>query len=69
MQITRLGTDKPSSEVVSGILNCVCPECGGRMGEAGKEFKCQGECRTDWRRVWEHALSAGLDTRSRGRSL
>jgi tRNA(Ile2) C34 agmatinyltransferase TiaS len=22
----------------------VCPECGGRMGEPGKEFKCRGEC-------------------------
>jgi len=56
MQITRLGTDRASSEVVSGILNCVCPECGGRMGEAGKEFKCQGECQTDWRGAWEQVF-------------
>jgi len=45
-----------SLEVVSGILNCVCPECGGRMGGAGKEFKCQGECLTDWRPAWEQAF-------------
>ena len=55
MLITRLGIDRTSSEVVSGILNCVCPECGGRMGGAGKEFKCQGECLTDWRPAWEQA--------------
>jgi hypothetical protein len=58
MQITRLGTDRASSEVVSGILNCVCPECGGRMGGVGREFKCQGECQTDWRPVWEQSASS-----------
>jgi len=63
MLITRLGIDRTSSEVVSGILNCVCPECGGRMGGAGKEFKCQGECLTDWRRAWEQALAAEFDIR------
>jgi tRNA(Ile2) C34 agmatinyltransferase TiaS len=44
-------------DVISSILNCVCPECGGRLGEPGKEFKCLGECRTDWREVWDRALS------------
>jgi tRNA(Ile2) C34 agmatinyltransferase TiaS len=63
MQITRLGTDRASSDMVSGILNCVCPECGGRMGGAGNEFKCQGKCQTDWRQTWEQALSAGFDPR------
>ena len=47
MQVTRWGIDRASSEVVSGILNCVCPECGGSMGGVGREFKCQGECQTD----------------------
>lgn len=42
-----------SAEVLSGILNWVCPACGGRMGGRGKEFKCQGLCQTDWRPVWE----------------
>jgi tRNA(Ile2) C34 agmatinyltransferase TiaS len=37
--------------VVSGILNGVCPECGGRMGGRGKEFKCQGERQMDWRQL------------------
>jgi tRNA(Ile2) C34 agmatinyltransferase TiaS len=42
-----------TAEAVSNILNCICPECGGRMGGLGLEFKCQGRCRTDWRELWE----------------
>jgi tRNA(Ile2) C34 agmatinyltransferase TiaS len=64
MQFVRYSTVKSGTDVISGILNCVCPECGGRMGERGKEFKCQGECLTDWRQAWERA-SAELDTRSK----
>ena len=45
-----------SEDIISGILNWVCPECGGRMGGRAKEFKCQGECRTDWREAWEHRV-------------
>jgi hypothetical protein len=43
-------------DVISGILNWVCPECGGRMGGRAKEFKCQGECLTDWRDIWERSV-------------
>jgi hypothetical protein len=59
MQVTRWGIDRASSDVMSGILNCVCPECGGSMGGVGREFKCQGECQTDWRQLWEQIVSAG----------
>ena len=45
-----------SEEIISGILNWVCPECGGRMGGPAKEFKCQGQCLRDWREVWERRL-------------
>jgi hypothetical protein len=45
-----------SEDIISGILNWVCPECGGRMGGRTKEFKCQGECLTDWRDVWERRV-------------
>jgi hypothetical protein len=45
-----------SEDIISGILNWVCPECGGRMDGRTKEFKCQGECLTDWRDVWEHRV-------------
>ena len=53
----RYNAVRSLGDVISSILNCVCPECGGRLGEAGKEFKCQGKCRTDWREVWDRALS------------
>ena len=62
MQFIRSSTVRSSPAVISGILNCVCPECGGRMGERGKEFRCQGECLTDWRKAWEQA-SAEIDPR------
>ena len=45
-----------SEDLISDILNWVCPECGGPMGGRAKEFKCQGECRTDWRDVWERRV-------------
>ena len=61
MRFIRWGTARTSAEVISGIVNCVCPECGGRMGGAGTEFKCQGRCRTDWRQIWEQVFSAGLN--------
>jgi hypothetical protein len=58
MQFKRYNAGMARGDVISDILNCVCPQCGGRMGEPGKEFKCRGECLTDWRPVWERALSA-----------
>jgi hypothetical protein len=64
MRFMKLTTDRASADAISGILNGVCPECGGRMGGPGKEFKCQGDCQRDWRQVWERTLSAGLDWRS-----
>jgi len=64
MHFMRGSNVKPSTDVISGILNCVCPECGGRMGERGREFQCQGECLTDWRQAWEQA-SGELGTRSK----
>jgi hypothetical protein len=64
MRFIRVDTAKPSSDVMSGILNCVCPECGGSMGAVGREFKCQGECRTDWRHIWDQFLSAGTNPRT-----
>ena len=59
MRFIRVDTAKTSADVMSGILNRVCPECGGSMGKAGREFKCQGECRTDWRQIWDQVLSDG----------
>jgi hypothetical protein len=50
-------TFRPTEEVISSILNMVCPECGGPMGGQAEEFKCQGRCRNDWRMVWEGHLA------------
>ena len=44
---------RKNEDIISDILNWVCPECGGQMGGRTQEFKCQGECRKDWRAVWE----------------
>ena len=50
-------TFRPTEEVISSILNMICPDCGGPMGGRSEEFRCQGRCRTDWRMVWEgHAM-------------
>ena len=57
MTFVTLSSIKTTSDVVSGILNWICPECGGRMGGRGREFKCQGECQKDWRLIWEHFLA------------
>ena len=61
MQSTKMNwiTVAGSGDVISGILNWVCPGCGGRMGGPGKEFKCQGECLTDWRLIWEQNFRQG----------
>lgn len=50
-------TLRASEEVISSILNMVCPECGGPMGGQAEEFKCQGRCRNDWRLVWEGSVA------------
>jgi hypothetical protein len=37
MPYTMLPT---TEDIISDILNLVCPECGGPMGKRTKEFKC-----------------------------
>jgi tRNA(Ile2) C34 agmatinyltransferase TiaS len=53
MAVTKFQKVKGKLEVISRIMNCICPQCGGRMGGHGNEFKCQGECQTDWHSIWE----------------
>jgi hypothetical protein len=57
MTFTKLSAVRTTTDVVSGILNWICPECGGRMGGRGKEFKCQGDCQKDWRLIWERSFA------------
>jgi hypothetical protein len=61
MALMRWSTVKGAADVVSGILNWVCPGCGGRMGGRGKEFKCRGECQTDWRPMWSEFCPRDAD--------
>jgi hypothetical protein len=42
-----------TAELLSAILNMICPDCGGPMGGRSKEFKCRGQCGKDWRAEWE----------------
>ncbi len=46
-----------SATDMSAILNCLCPRCGGCLGEPSREFKCQGRCGKDWRSDWENIQS------------
>ena len=49
----RMESPSRSNESInSAIVNCICPECGGRLSLATKQFRCQGRCGTDWRPVW-----------------
>jgi hypothetical protein len=65
MELMMRQSVRAMADVMSGILNWVCPDCGGRMGGPGKEFKCQGKCQTDWRQVWDCVSSAGRRARSK----
>lgn len=65
MELMMRQSVRAMADVMSGILNCVCPDCGGRMGGPGKEFKCQGKCQTDWRQVWDCVSSAACRGRSK----
>jgi len=43
-----------NAQIISSIINLVCPQCGGRMAE----FQCEGRCRRNWRAEWEWANQA-----------
>jgi tRNA(Ile2) C34 agmatinyltransferase TiaS len=55
MSNIALSSFRPIGEVISSIVNWVCPECGGKMGGKGHEFKCQGQCQIDWSELWSSA--------------
>jgi hypothetical protein len=40
-----------NAQIISSIINLVCPQCGGRMSE----FQCEGRCRRNWLAEWEWA--------------
>lgn len=69
MTYLRVSSVKPTADIISGIVNCVCPECGGSMGGHGKEFKCQGRCQKNWRQIWDEHAGARLRERSSKKRL
>jgi hypothetical protein len=40
-----------NGQIISSIINLVCPQCGGRMSE----FQCEGRCCRNWLAEWEWA--------------
>lgn len=50
-----------SSQIISSIINLVCPQCGGRMSE----FQCEGKCCRNWLAEWEWANQVTRRSRSR----
>jgi len=51
-----------NANVISSIINLVCPQCGGRM----LEYQCEGRCHRNWFMEWEWATN--LSTRSSQRT-
>lgn len=54
-----------TEDMLSAILNCVCPECGGAIIPEKAEFRCHGLCGRDWRPVWDRANQGGRQSDSR----
>jgi hypothetical protein len=52
-----------NAQIISSIINLICPQCGGRMSE----FQCEGRCCRNWLAEWEWANHA--TTRPKSRSL
>ena len=43
--------EETTANIISSIINLVCPQCGGRM----MEYQCGGRCRRNWLEEWEWA--------------
>jgi len=58
-----------NAQIISSIINLVCPQCGGRMST----FECNGRCGRNWLAEWEWANQATKSPKSRrghaGRSM
>ena len=52
-----------NSQIISSIINSVCPQCGGRMSE----FQCEGRCFRNWLAEWEWANQAIRSPKSQPR--
>jgi len=62
--IMRTADTRPgesNAQIISSIINLVCPQCGGRMSE----FQCDGRCSRNWLAEWEWANQATRGSKSR----
>ena len=50
-----------NAQIISSIINLVCPQCGGRMSE----FQCEGRCCRNWLTEWEWANLLTRNSRHR----
>ena len=50
-----------NAQIISSIINLVCPQCGGKMSE----FQCEGRCRRNWLAEWEWANHTTRSPQSR----
>jgi hypothetical protein len=50
-----------NTQIISSIINLVCPQCGGKMSE----FQCEGRCLRNWLTEWEWANQATRSSKSR----
>ena len=50
-----------NAQIISSIINLICPLCGGRMSE----FQCEGRCCRNWLAEWEWANHATRRPKSR----
>ena len=53
MQQLTFTAVRSNENIISNILDLICPECGGPMGGPRMEFECEGQCQTDWRHFGE----------------
>jgi hypothetical protein len=59
MKIDGTLPGEPNRQIISSIINLVCPQCGGRMSE----FQCEGRFRRNWLAEWEWANQATRSSR------
>ena len=49
LRIIEAPPGEPNPNIISSIINLICPLCGGGM----MEFQCHGRCGRNWLIEWE----------------
>ena len=61
MRTADMFPSESNAQIISSIINLVCPQCGGPMSE----FQCEGRCCRNWLAEWEWANQATRSPKSR----